>query len=330
MRDGRSLIAPAALLLTASLLLAFLALRQPFALPALSVAVLGPLHVLLAVRYLAGRGLPALSGGIGRTVALAVVALTLVRVVTVIVPDTGHHLELVGSWTIIGFAVWVGLRGRLRLLGLAATLVCALLSLADLPVYWHLFTHSHNLIPIIFLWDWARRFSPTARLAFVAANLAWVIGIPALILTGILDPLLNPAVPSVLSNLTDPDFLLASAAPPGATLELALRNLVLFGFLQSMHYALWMLFFQVAGRPEVDRLAARVPTARGWRFWAAAAAVSVLVWGSYAIGYQDGRATYAVLGAVNVYLEQPLALWLLLTALPAAVTTPVVARLRAS
>lgn len=328
MRDGRLLLTPTAFLLAGSLFLAALAVAQPFAVAAFSVLILGPLHVLLASRYLAGRGLPALSGAVGRTVALAVMAMTLVRVVAVIVPDAGRVLELFGSWAIVGFAVWVGLRGRLRLLGLAAALMLALLSLAELPAYWHLLTHGHNLIPLIFLWDWARRFSPTARLAFVACNLVWVLGIPVLLLTGLLDPLLNPTVPAAVSGLTDPGFLLGGAAPAGATQIQGLRYLAVFCFLQLMHYALWMVFFQICGRPETRRLAERFPAVAGWRFWAAAATVSVLVWGAYAIGYQDGRATYAVLGALNVYLEQPLAIWLLLTALPTAATTPLVARLR--
>lgn len=49
---------------------------------------------------------------------------------------------------------------------------------------------------------------------------------------------------------------------------------------------------------------------------------------AYALSYYDGRAAYSVLGAFNAYLEQPVAVWLLLTALPASATSLVVAQLR--
>lgn len=91
-----------------------------------------------------------------------------------------------------------------------------------------------------------------------------------------------------------------------------------------MHYVLWMVFFQLYGRAEVRRS----PLPAGWRFWALAGGASALVWAAYAAGYYDGRTAYAVLGALNVYLEQPIATWLLLTALPASATTALVGRLR--
>jgi hypothetical protein len=67
---------------------------------------------------------------------------------------------------------------------------------------------------------------------------------------------------------------------------------------------------------------------RGWRFWALALGASALVWAAYAGGgYDTGRAAYGVLGAFNLYLEQPVAVLLLLTALPATATSALVGRL---
>lgn len=330
MRDGRGLIAPAACLLAAAAAVATLAVAQPYALASLTVVVLGPLHVLLAARYLLGRAEPVLSGTIGRALLVAVGAMTLVRIVSVVAPQMGRYLETIGGWALIAAAAWVGLRTPYRYLALAAAAALALLSLANLPWYWTALTHGHNVVPLIFLWDWSRRFPTGARVSFLGAALVWASALPALLASGLLDPLINPTVPTVVSNLTDPAFLLASASTPGLDAEVQLRFLAAFGFMQAMHYVLWLVFFQVAGRPEVARLARRFPIATGWRFWATAAAASALVWAAYTVSYLDGRSVYGVLGALNVFLEQPVAVWLVLTALPAVETTGLVARLRAT
>ena len=330
MPDGRSLAAPAAGLLIAATALAALAIAQPHALAALSVVALGPLHVLLALRYLTGRTLPILDGPIGRTLLALVAAMVLIRAITVASPHLGHHLELLGGAALVGFAAWVGLRGTLRYVALGVVAAVTALSFVELPWYWHFLTHGHNVVPLIFLWDWTRRFRPIARLGFVAANLLWVAAIPLLLLFGPLGGHVNPDPPAVVGRIADPAFLVAAASPPGADASMGLRFLAVFAFLQAMHYVLWMLFFQVAGRREVDRLGRSVPAAVGWRFWLIAALTSLAIWATYAIGYNDGRAVYGVLGALNVALEQPIAVWLLLGALPSRLTTAPIATLKAS
>lgn len=55
--------------------------------------------------------------------------------------------------------------------------------------------------------------------------------------------------------------------------------------------------------------------------------MSLLIWLVYALGYYDGRAVYGIVGAANVYLEQPIAVWLLLTVLPAGATSGLIHRL---
>lgn len=330
MPNGGSLARPAVGLLAAAVLLAGIAVAQPYALAAFSVVAFGPLHVLLALRYLTGRSWPALAGSTGRTLLVLVLLMVVVRAITVVDGHLGHQLELIGGTGIVAFALWAGLRGGLRYAAIGAVLTLAVVSALELPWYWHLLTHGHNLVPLVFLWDWARRSRPTARLSFVAANLGWLVGIPAVVLAGLADAWLNPAPPGLVTHLTDPAFLVASAAPPGASPALGLRFLAVFGFLQAMHYVLWMVFFQVHGRPEIRRLERAVPVLAGWRFWAVAAAVCAAIWMSYGIGYAQGRAVYGVLGALNVYVEQPIAIWLLLTALPARPTTTLIAPLRVS
>lgn len=328
MTEGSQPAAPAAALLVTAALLAALTLAQPFAVASIGVMVLGPLHVVLAVRYLLGRAWPVLPGRVGQTMIVFVLAMMCVRAIGTAAGHLGHYLELLGGSAIIAYAMWTGLRGRWRLAAVSVVAAWTAVSLLELPWYWHLLTHGHNVVPLIFLWDWARRAAPRARIAFVAANLVWLVGIPAAMLSGRLDRFTNETVPGVVARLTDPSFLVDGAAPPGADQAMGLRFLTVFAFMQAMHYVLWMVFFQVGGRAEIRRLEQAAPSVAGWRFWAVGAAVSATIWATYAIGYGEGRSLYGVVGALNVTLEQPLAVWLLLTALPAARTTPLVATLK--
>lgn len=319
-----SLRRPAAGLLIAAALLAVLTLSAPFTVAVFSVMLLGPLHVLLAVRYLSGRIAGAVPASTGWLLVVFVAVMSLVRAVATVAPRLGHQLELLGGLGLAGFALMLGLRGRRRYLALVPVALVALVSFSELPWYWHLLTHAHNVVPLIFLWDWTRGRSPGRRLTFVGTNLIWLIGIPCMILLGLADPLLANAQPGTVAHLVDPDLLIASVAPPGADPGVGLRFLAAFAFLQAMHYLLWMVFFQLWGRAEIRRF----PLLTGWRFWTLAAAATAVIWLAYAGGYYNGRAAYSLLGAFNVYLEQPIAVWLLLTALPASATTPLVARLR--
>lgn len=297
-------------------------MQAPFAVTAFGIVLLGPLHVLLAVRYMSGRVAGAVPASTGWLLVVLLAVMALMRAVTTFVPHLGHQLELFGSMGLVAFALVLGLHGRLRLLALIPVVLAVVESLVELPWYGHLLTHGHNLIPLVFLWDWAR--GRPRRLAFVGANLVWLLGLPAAILLGLTDPLLNGEPPRLVTQVVDPGALIATAAPPGTDPVLGLRLLAVLAFLQLMHYLLWMVFFQVWGRTEVRRS----PLPTGWRFWALAAAASALVWAAYAVSYFDGRAAYSVLGAFNAYLEQPVAVWLLLTALPVTATSPLVGRLR--
>ena len=315
---------PAVGLLATATVLGLVALQAPFAVAAFGIMLFGPLHVLLAVRYLSGRVADAVPASTGWLLVALLAAMALVRAVTSFFPHLGHQLELFASMGMVAFALALGLRGRLRLFALLPAVLAVVLSLAHLPWYGHLLTHGHNLIPLIFLWDWARGRTHRHRLAFVAANLVWLIGIPTAILIGATDPLLNGEPPGLVTQVVDPAALIATAAPPGIDPVLGLRLLGLLAFLQLMHYVLWMVFFQVWGRSQVERS----PLPAGWRFWALAGGATAAVWAAYAVSYFDGRAAYSVLGASNAYLEQPVAVWVLLTALPVGATSTLVARLR--
>ena len=304
-----------------------LVIAQPFALNVIGIMVLGTAHVVLALRYLTGRVTGALTNTTVQVLIVVVAAMALIRALSVLDAGLGHRLELAGSVIIIGGAAWLGLRGRLRYLALAVIAFWALASLVQLPWYWHLLTHAHNLVPLIFLWDWARRYRAGSGLAFTAVNLVWALAVPALILAGAADRFINAISPQFVSRLADPQFVLASTAAPHSSPELALRFLVVFTYLQTMHYVVWMGFLQIAGRREITRLETAVPIIAGWRFWLVVLSASLIVWLVYATGYYNGRAVYGVIGAVNVYLEQPIAVWVLLAALPTRLTSDLVQRL---
>lgn len=311
-------------MLVAAGLLAVLSLRAPFAVAVFGIVLLGPLHVLLALRYLSGRVAGAVPAATGWLLVAFLSVMALLRAVSAYAPHLGQRLELFGSMALLAFALALGLHGRLRLLALLPLALATALAAAHLPGHSHLVAHAHNLIPLVFLWDWTRGHPALSRCGFMGASLLWAIGIPAAILLGLADPLLNSAPPEILTAIADPTAVLATAAPPEADPVMAIRFLAAFAFGQLMHYLLWMVFFQRWGRAEV----AHSPLPSGWRLWTLGAVVSAAVWAAYAVSYYDGRAAYSVLGAFNAYLEQPVAIWLLLTALPATATSTLVTDLR--
>ena len=314
----------AAFLLLAAAFATVVAVCFPYLVGAWGIVLLGPAHVFLASRYMAGRIAGTVSQKIALTLVVAVLVMMLVRAVAIISPTLGRYLELFGSLAIIAWALLLGLRGKMKAWALLPLLLIAFMGTFDLPANWYLLVHAHNVVPLIFLWDWARGRSAGVRLGFIGANLVWAVGIPAAIVSGLFDDLLRTSVPEGFGSI-DFHSLAHGLAPSNADPIVTTRALCVFVFLQLMHYVLWMVFFQVAGRDQITK----VPMLTTWKFWAATVGVSAVVWLSYFAGYGNGRAVYSVLGALNVFLEQPIGAWLLLTALPVAATTPLVQRLRA-
>lgn len=315
---------PLAGLAVAAAAAAVLAVAAPYPVAAFGVALLGPLHVLLAVRYLTGRVSGAVRGPAARLLVAAVAAMALVRAFAVVDPPVGQLLETAGGVAVLSVAMLWGLRGAWRSLALLPLLLLGAGALAQTSWYWFALTHAHNLVPLVFLWDWARRYAPATRWAFTGACAALMLGFPVAVLVGLVDPSLGTASAGLVAGFADPLSLVAGVSHHGMGHELSARLFAAFVFLQLFHYALWVGFFQLRGRVE----AVRSPLPSGRRFWLLAGGVTLLCWVGYAVGYADGRALYAVLGALNVALEQPIAVWLLLTALPGRATTSLVAELR--
>ena len=166
-----------------------LALRAPLTVTVLGLILFGVLHNVLEIRYVAGRFASLLTG---RFLAL-LLALTSGIAVCRLTRD-----ELAD-----GGPVRRG-RGRLRhpggrLLDRSARYRPGWLGSASshwrvrlvqpFPAYhFVVLTHLHNLVPLVFLWDWARRIAASGpRLGFRLTQVLWIVGLPLLILAGALD-----------------------------------------------------------------------------------------------------------------------------------------------
>lgn len=292
--------------------LAVLVLRAPMAVSVFGLASLGILHICLELRYVIGRFADNLAGTLGWVLLLVLTLLAGTRVVATADPTLGHRLEALGAFGLVSLAVWIGLRGDRRTLGLVVVAVVGVACLIWPQWYWHVITHLHNFLPLAFLWDWSARLASRARLWFLAAQGVWAVLIPALILGGTVDRWIVAAPGLAADWVGDGSRLAAAAAPPGASAEMALRYLVAFAFLQSMHYVIWIGFFPLAAREATVAFGRVLPLLRGWRLpllgVVAGGLVAATFWSSYALG----RQIYSLVATYHVYVEFPVLIFLLL------------------
>jgi hypothetical protein len=188
------------------------------------------------------------------------------------------------------------------------------LSLSNPAYHFVVLAHLHNVVPLVFLWEWARRIvSPRVRLAFQAAQVGWVLVVPALLLLGLADGWLTGGGDAVRSFVGDGSRVVAASAPPGeAATQLGLRFLAVFAFLQTMHYVVWVGFlprFAPDASAEFDR---RVPWLRGRRAWYAGLAGGAFLAVLFVSDYTSGKAFYGALASYHAYIEFPVLLALVL------------------
>lgn len=126
---------------------------------------------------------------------------------------------------------------RVRIPIAIGAVVCA--ALASGPLATVVFAHVHNVIALVALFALSKR---GARGPAIAAVLA-VVG-SALFLSGALDDL---AFRSFARGMTSPDTAVQTLAPD-LPVVLATRVVVVFAFMQSIHYGVWVRLV-----PEVDR-----------------------------------------------------------------------------
>ncbi|MEW1911798.1 hypothetical protein AB0442_25710 [Kitasatospora sp. NPDC085895] len=309
-RTAGAALPTAGFVLAAAIALAF-ALRAPAGLAVLGLATFGILHNVLELRYVAGRFGEVLAG---RFLRLLLVLITGIVVCRLLPPGpVPHAAEILLAYGLLAAACLQALRGRpVALAGAAVVLsAAAALSLSFPAYHFVVLAHLHNLVPLVFLWEWSRRL-PRGRAVFLAVQCGWVLAVPALLLLGALDGVLAPADGGVAR--------LAAAYTPPAWLHTAagLRFVAVFAFLQTMHYVVWVWFLPRHAPDAAVAFERRVPLLRGGRAWllgaGAGAALAVL----FATDWAQGKTLYAAVASYHAYLEFPVLLLLVARLAPAA------------
>ncbi|MEV0460263.1 hypothetical protein [Catellatospora methionotrophica] len=281
----------------------FAALRAPLATTVLGLIAFGVLHNVLELRYVAGRFAHVLTGRLLWTALALVTAIVFCRVLALRVP------EIVLCYGVLAAGVWHAVPRRwLPLSGLALAGAAAV-SLTWPAYHFVVLAHLHNVVPLFFLWEWSRRLTGRERALFRAAQLGWVLLVPALLLAGAFDPLLADGSAAVVAFAGTPQAIAAPVSPPGLTA--GLRFLAVFAFLQAMHYVVWLGFLPRFAPDAAAAFEQRVPWLSGWRPWALGAAAALVLGALFLIDYGQGRTMYQALASYHAYLEFPVLLALL-------------------
>src|SRR6185312_10833366 len=160
-----------------------------------------------------------------------------------------RYAEIVIGYLVLAVAA-VHARRPLILAGIVAAAVASLVW----PAYhFVVLAHLHNVVPLVFLWEWGR------RTGFRAVQVGWVLVVPALILAGAADPWIGG---------TDDRFVAVSAPPGAVGTVMGARFLVVFAFLQTMHYVVWVWFLPRHAPDAVQAFENRVPVLTNRRVWA--------------------------------------------------------------
>ena len=155
----------------------------------LGLIAFGVLHNVLEIRYVAGRFAPVLTG---RFLVLLLVLITRHRAAAgsaAVLAERRRLAEIALGYLVLAAGrLRIGLPGALVRGGLASGSRCcwrsARSSRSRFPAYhFVVLTHLHNLVPLVFLWDWARRIPRRgARMAFRLTQVLWIVVLPLIIL----------------------------------------------------------------------------------------------------------------------------------------------------
>jgi hypothetical protein len=171
-------------------------------------------------------------------------------------------------------------------------------------------SHLHNVVPLFFLWEWSASLRPGRRGLFRAVNLGWVLVVPGLILSGLFDPVLR-AAPAALGGLGSFEVagLVRTYAPPSLVpTDMGVRFLVVFAFMQTMHYVVWIGVLPRYAPEAAARFDARVPVLRGGRAWLLGLGLAAVLSVAFLLDYASGRSLYAAAASYHAYLEFPVLL----------------------
>jgi hypothetical protein len=284
-----------------------LALRAPLLLTVLGLVSFGVLHNALELRYVTGRFAGVLRGPLLYTLAGLISGIVICRL-------TGERIpEILLGYAVL--AVGVGWAPRplwQRAIGFAVLAGAMAVSLHWPAYHVVVLAHLHNVVPLFFLWEWAGRLPRDARRWFRLTQVGWVLAVPLLIFSGLLDRWIAAGGGAVAAFAGSPAVVRAPFTPPDAAIAVGLRFLVVFAFLQTMHYVVWIAFLPRFAPDASRAFDARVPWLRGRRLWLAAIGVGALLALLFVADYTQGRLMYSSFASYHAYLEFPVVLALLL------------------
>ncbi len=300
-----------------------LATRAPLATTVLGLIAFGVLHNVLEIRYVAGRFAPVLSGRFLALLIIVISGIVVCRLATGFWPGPGRFAEIVLGFTVLAVGAVFGIRtlpaarsprGVLIIAGILVLLAMgALASLAFPAYYFVVLTHLHNLVPLVFLWEWARRIPHRgARAAFRLTQVLWIVVLPLVILAGGFDRIVADG-PGIVQRFVGAGSAVVSAATPPALLQtMGIRFLVVFAFMQTMHYVVWVGFLPRFAPDATASFESRVPWLRGRRAWALGLGGGAVLAAVFLTDYFQGKAIYGAIASYHAYLEFPVLLALLM------------------
>ncbi|MEU0553872.1 hypothetical protein [Dactylosporangium sp. NPDC006015] len=291
------------------------ALGAPLATTVLGLIAFGVLHNVLELRYVTGRFAPVLNGRFLAVLLGLITAIVLCRLAAIVVGQPARTAEILIGYAVLAAGCAHALRGWLLGLSGAVLAVAGAVSLTWPAYHFVVLAHLHNVVPLFFLWEWAATLPPATRRWFRGIQVGWVLVLPSLLLYGVADAALRDVSASAVASFAgDPAKIVALSAPPGADTVIGARFLVVFAFLQTMHYFVWVWFLPRHAPDAARAFERRVPWLRGPRAWALGAGLGGVLAMLFAVDYASGRAMYAAFASYHAYLEFPVLLALLLGA----------------
>jgi hypothetical protein len=290
-----------------------LAVNAPIATTVLGLIGFGVLHNVLELRYVAGRFASVLAGRFLLLLVALVSGIVVCRVAALVVGAPARYAEILIGYAVLAAAAVVA-KGPVRYLVLAGIAVAVGASVRWPAYHFVVLAHLHNVVPLVFLWDWARRLpTAAARTGFRAVQVGWVLVVPALILAGAADAWTGELAGGVAAFAGDPAKVVAvSAPPPTVDTVVGVRFLVVFAFLQTMHYVVWVWFLPRYAPDATEAFERRVPGLRGSKIWVLGLGGGAVLAVMFAMDYWSGRSVYGALATYHAYLEFPVLLALLL------------------
>ncbi|EPH02432.1 hypothetical protein HMPREF1531_01738 [Propionibacterium sp. oral taxon 192 str. F0372] len=275
-------------------------LCAPFEMNVFVMGAVGVLHIACALRYLVGRTAEVIPPGGGAVIVAWLTVMALIRLISTQWFTAGHRAEVIASGVVMCLVAHLVCRGTLRWTLTGVMVVVTVLGVIHLGWWIFAAAHIHNLVPVVLVWDWARRSASTTRRMVHGFLAVWALVIPALLIGRLIT---TWPIPRLLPEEIHTNALISAVAPPGADPVTAMGWYAAFCFMQGMHYLFWIGFTHVEGRNTVSVATTLSPLLSGPVMWMGVAVLTVIVAGLQIWDYPVGRMAYSALGAYNVHYE---------------------------